>query len=416
MARHLDSGVDCLHLLATSITTTGDARTLSAWVFRDGTGGSGLGRHFFLVDGANAEAVVFGTGAVNRAQTIYATPTETENTRESLSVWTHVAYRWSYTDPVSGDSLIDLFLNGSNAGQVTNNAGAGAAAADGTITDVHFGNTSAHNRNFDGDLAEFALWGRELSDTEIADLALGMNPFAIPTDLVMYVPVYGAANPEPDLTGNSRTLTINGTVPDAANHPTVDPLPGPTNPMAAAQSDTSILVSWDDVAWTESGFRVEQSPDGVGSWVDVSGNLAPDTLSYLDIGLTASTQYFYRVFAFDTAADSQASAVVDATTTGGVQIDTDAARFALRMGITSVVLGETTVDTTAARFALRTGATSVIVGEATISTAAARFVLRMGVTTVQGGETVFPQIACDVLSVGVSCAILTLNVECEVPF
>lgn len=87
----------------------------------------------------------------------------------------------------------------------------------------------------------------------------------------------------------------------------------PTNPAATADSQTQITVTWDDVA-DETGFRVERSPDGSGSWTDVSGNLAAGTTSYPDTGLTCNTQYFYRVFAFNGDGDSAASSTVNATT------------------------------------------------------------------------------------------------------
>lgn len=87
----------------------------------------------------------------------------------------------------------------------------------------------------------------------------------------------------------------------------------PTNPAAADQSCSSILVSWDDVS-DETGYRVERSPDGSGSWVDVSGNLAANATSYLNTGLSESTQYFYRVIAFNANGDSDPSTVVNDTT------------------------------------------------------------------------------------------------------
>ena len=87
----------------------------------------------------------------------------------------------------------------------------------------------------------------------------------------------------------------------------------PTNPAAVALTSTSIRITWDDVA-DETGYRVERSPDGLGSWADVSGNLAAGTVSYDDTGLTASTQYFYRVIAFNAVGDSSPSSTVNATT------------------------------------------------------------------------------------------------------
>ena len=87
----------------------------------------------------------------------------------------------------------------------------------------------------------------------------------------------------------------------------------PANPAAAADSQTQITVTWDDVA-DETGYRVERSPNGSSGWADVSGNLAAGTVTYADTGLTCNTQYFYRVYAFNQAGDSDPSSTVNATT------------------------------------------------------------------------------------------------------
>ena len=108
---------------------------------------------------------------------------------------------------------------------------------------------------------------------------------------------------------DNRVFTM---VVEPGNAPVVPP-DAPGNPSATANSQTQITVDWDNVA-NETGFRVERSPDGTGSWADVSGNLAADTVTYANTGLTCNTQYFYRVFAFNADGDSPASTVVNATT------------------------------------------------------------------------------------------------------
>lgn len=112
------------------------------------------------------------------------------------------------------------------------------------------------------------------------------------------------------VTATDNTYSVRGVFITEAG---VTPPDAPTNPAAVADSSTQITVSWDDVA-DETGYRVERSPDGAGSWVDVSGNLAADTTSWPNTGLTASTQYFYRIIAFNTGGDSSPSSTVNATT------------------------------------------------------------------------------------------------------
>ena len=98
--------------------------------------------------------------------------------------------------------------------------------------------------------------------------------------------------------------------------PVALPPDAPANPAAVALSASSIRVTWDDVA-DETGFRVERSADGTTGWTDVSGNLAAGTVLFDDTGLTASTQYFYRVIAFNAVGDSSPSSTVNATTDAG---------------------------------------------------------------------------------------------------
>lgn len=93
------------------------------------------------------------------------------------------------------------------------------------------------------------------------------------------------------------------------------PPSAPTNPAATAQTFSTIQVTWDDVTG-ETGYRVERSDDGSTGWTDVSGNLDSGTTSYLDDGLDAETQYFYRVVAFNTDGDSDPSSIVNDTTPG----------------------------------------------------------------------------------------------------
>ena len=87
----------------------------------------------------------------------------------------------------------------------------------------------------------------------------------------------------------------------------------PAGVAAVATGETTVTVTWGDVA-NETGYRVESSVDGSTGWVDRSGSLAADTVTFGDTGLTAATTYWYRVIAFNLNGDSAASAVVDATT------------------------------------------------------------------------------------------------------
>ena len=87
----------------------------------------------------------------------------------------------------------------------------------------------------------------------------------------------------------------------------------PTGLNAAAASDSQIDLSWIDQAGNEDGYRVERSGDGSTGWGSIA-NLGANNTNYSDTGLTASTPYFYRVAATNSAGDSSYSNTATATT------------------------------------------------------------------------------------------------------
>jgi hypothetical protein len=96
------------------------------------------------------------------------------------------------------------------------------------------------------------------------------------------------------------------------------PPAAPTNLTAAASSDTSIELSWDDASSDEDGFYVDRSLDSV-TWDEEIANLPADSSSYSDSGLTSSTTYFYRVRSYNAQGEGVSdvtSAVTNAAPSG----------------------------------------------------------------------------------------------------
>ena len=82
---------------------------------------------------------------------------------------------------------------------------------------------------------------------------------------------------------------------------------------ASAASSSQIDLSWSDNSNNETSFRVERSANGSTGWASV-GSVGSNNTSYSNTGLSASTEYFYRVFAVNSAGDSPASNTDSATT------------------------------------------------------------------------------------------------------
>jgi len=90
------------------------------------------------------------------------------------------------------------------------------------------------------------------------------------------------------------------------------PLPAPANLGASAVSISRIDLSWTDTASSETGFRIERSSDGT-SFTEIN-TVGTNVTTYADTGLSASTQYWYRVRAYNGSGLSDYSNQTSATT------------------------------------------------------------------------------------------------------
>jgi len=89
----------------------------------------------------------------------------------------------------------------------------------------------------------------------------------------------------------------------------------PASPSGLAASSVAyngVTLVWSDNATNESGYKVERSPDGV-VFAEVA-NLGKDARSFADSGVSVSSNYFYRVRAFNSVGFSGYSNTVTVTT------------------------------------------------------------------------------------------------------
>ncbi len=83
------------------------------------------------------------------------------------------------------------------------------------------------------------------------------------------------------------------------------------SPQLAAAAP-SLSLSWTDNSNNESGFRIERSSAGA-SFTQIA-TVAANVTTYLDAGLANSTEYSYRVCAYNSAGNSAFTSTVSATT------------------------------------------------------------------------------------------------------
>jgi hypothetical protein len=100
----------------------------------------------------------------------------------------------------------------------------------------------------------------------------------------------------------------------AANSGNNPPNP-PTRLTATAVSNSQINLGWQDNSGDETGFKVERATLPGAPWSEIAA-LGPNVVSYPNTGLTPSTTYYYRVYAYSLAGASDYSNTASAKTSG----------------------------------------------------------------------------------------------------
>ncbi len=80
----------------------------------------------------------------------------------------------------------------------------------------------------------------------------------------------------------------------------------PSNLTASAISDTQVDLNWADNSSNETGFKIERKTGADGTYTQIA-TAGANVTTYSDTGLSASTTYYYRVEAYNSAGDSSYS-------------------------------------------------------------------------------------------------------------
>jgi len=186
--------------------TDGGVRTYSIWFTNNGYGGGGLGRIFDRSDIATANESFYNTSSPGLTYSVRYTTSNSQwafdNTGVQDGNWHHAALTMDNGSPSNAPHC---YVDGSERSQTFSAGGSGTTVNPSTAFTL--GNRKSDSgRNWDGKLAEFAVWDAILTAAELAALAKGASPLTIlPDKLVEYVPLLRAnvsyLNAAPTITG-----------------------------------------------------------------------------------------------------------------------------------------------------------------------------------------------------------------------
>ena len=88
----------------------------------------------------------------------------------------------------------------------------------------------------------------------------------------------------------------------------------PSGLTAAALSQTSVHLSWQDNSATEMSYTIERKKSGEAGFSQLSPTVGANTTTYTDTGLQAFTTYVYRIRAVNATGNSAYTTEVSATT------------------------------------------------------------------------------------------------------
>jgi uncharacterized repeat protein (TIGR01451 family) len=108
----------------------------------------------------------------------------------------------------------------------------------------------------------------------------------------------------------------------------------PTGLSATAVSETQIDLSWTDASSSETGFRIERSPDGASNWTEIDTAGAGAT-TYSDDSADCDTTYYYRVRAYRSG---------DGLYSGYSNVDSATTAPCQPTGLTATAVSQTRID------------------------------------------------------------------------
>lgn len=218
MARFFDAPSDEAYQWGgTGVNYSNEQITVSAWIRVDTLAAGGI---IFGISGGAATRLMMqiATGATTKWQCFDEYSTTNKFRRSTAVLSTATWYHLLYTDDVTNDTgstAIKLYRGGVEESYDATGNGTGPQATNNDAFMVGMNDTGTGNDDFDGDIAEVALWRRLLNIGEIKALATGASPMFIRNALDFYVPMRRNVW---DIRGQGAPSGTFGT-PDVVPHP-----------------------------------------------------------------------------------------------------------------------------------------------------------------------------------------------------
>lgn len=205
------------------ITTTATAITSSvsyeAWFWRTGSGGGTFGRIFDKdsLGAGHRRLNDDNAGGLMEFQVTWSlTVGSWTIVRPSGAAWHHIVIVY---DGSSTSNNPVIYLDGSSVSVTTVIAPTGTLGSSAQVYNI--GNRTAADRNWNGRIAEVAIWENTLLSagnvTALYNGGLGARADSIPTAPTHYWKLCGTASPEPNEIGGGSSGTVTGTAQQA--HP-----------------------------------------------------------------------------------------------------------------------------------------------------------------------------------------------------
>jgi subtilisin family serine protease len=151
----------------------------------------------------------------------------------------------------------------------------------------------------------------------VAALYLSANPTATPSQVAAALVSNATPNVLTSIGTGSPNLLLYSLV---GAPPGPQPPAAPSNLTAAGASTSSINLTWTDNASNEDGFIIERATSANGTFSQIA-SVGANSTSYANTGLSAGSQFWYRVAAYNAYGNSSYSNTATASTLTAVHVE-----------------------------------------------------------------------------------------------